>query len=121
MNTKAQLNAMGVFNPHGLAKHCGGLTVYVEYSPQDLGRIAHFAKWQVIRIGYKTDPDGHWSDNGHKTFTAYNPREEKEKQLQAALAWASERYGITEWERSPFGSYHPKGTGAAIAKAKGGA
>ena len=109
--TKTDLRARHIYNPWDLAKRQNGLQVFIDYSPQMLGRAMHFACWQVLRIGYKTDKGGAaWYDMGNKTFPCYHPRGDKAPQLQAALAWATERYHIAEWERSPFGSYHPKGT-----------
>jgi hypothetical protein len=105
---KELLKAVNVYNPHNLCTQ-GGDGVFVSYIPQRPGRVYRNAKWQVVRPGYKNDPDGWWGDYGHKTFNVFS-RAEKEPQRLAAIAWASERYGIKQWERSPFGSYHPKGT-----------
>ena len=112
--TKNDLRARRIYNPWDLAKGQNDPQVFIDYSPQMLGRAMRFACWQVLRIGYKTDRGSPaWYA---KTFTCYHPREDKAPQLQAALAWATERYRIAEWERSPFGSYHPKGTLEATAK-----
>ena len=105
--TKAQWAELGVRNSHEVASR--GTKRYVSYRPAEYGRASNSAAWQVVHIGYLTDPKGHWRDNGHKTFTVYR-REEKEAKLKEAIAWASKRYGIKEWERDPWGDWHPAGT-----------
>lgn len=88
--------------------------IYLSYRTQQLGRAYQSAAWQVLRPGYKTDPGGHWQDHGQKTFSVYQPREEKDAVLEQAKAWVSERYGIKGWERTPFGDYVPAGTMAKV-------
>lgn len=78
-------------------------TVY--YMTQQPGRGYKSACWQVGQGSIPTDPDAHWRDNGHKTFDVR--RKDKAEQLQAALAWASERFGVTAWKRDPFGTWMP--------------
>lgn len=107
--TKNDLRAMGIFNEHDLAKRDGGSNLYVCYRAQDNGRGGHSSGWLVIRVGHKTDPEGHWGEYGNKYFLTWGRHDKEEKRLEA-IAWATARYGIQEWERSPFGSYHPKGT-----------
>jgi len=97
-----------VYNPHDLARLGGEPPVYVDYHGAETGRAYRSAKWVVIHIREKTDPSGHWMDNGSKVFNVYR-KEEKEQQLKAALEFGK-KYGVVEWERSPFGSFHPKGT-----------
>ena len=110
--TKEQWRTRHIFNPYTLANAAGGLKVFIDYRPQDRGRASVTAAWVVVRIGYRTDPDGFWRDDGHKTFNLWHGSE-RQQRLDEATAWASERYGITAWERSPFGSWHPEGTMAA--------
>lgn len=109
--TKKRWRELNVFNPHNLAAMGGKpmKRVVVYYRPQMTGRGYRSAAWQVMSLDIKTDPKGHWMDNGHKTFGVFRP-EEKEPQLKAALAFAREEFGVEEWERSPWGSYHPMGT-----------
>jgi len=90
-----------------------GLKVHVDYRPTITGRGYTSARWQVVGIGFQTDPGGHFQDNGQKTFSIMG-RDQKQARLQEALDWASERYGISSWERSPYGSYVPTGTVAAM-------
>jgi hypothetical protein len=111
--TKSKLNAIGIHNPHNLASRGAEPQVYVDYFPSVTGRAAKFARWSIGRIGYKTDPKGHWSEGYNKTFTV-TCRADKEPQRIKAIEWATERYKIKEWERSPFGSYHPTGTLAKV-------
>ncbi len=37
-------------------------------------------------------------------------RFDKEGELRAAFGWVREKYNIQEWERDPWGGYHPIGT-----------
>ena len=99
-----------IFNPYGIAEQQDGHKVYIDYSPQTSGLAGLNARWSVVAVTAKTDPHGHWRDDGTKVFPCWHPLEDKEEHRLEAIAWATERYGITEWERSPFGSYHPKGT-----------
>ena len=99
-----------IFNPRDIATQQNGHKIFVVYSPQVVGRAYRSAKWSVASVTEQTDPNAHWTEHGTKTFHCWHPMEDKEKQRLEALAWATERYGIIEWERSPFGSYHPKGT-----------
>lgn len=115
--TKKTFNAIGIINPHDLATRVEGLQVIVDYCPADNGRAGRFARWTVYRIGFKTDPKGHWSDGYNKAFTVRD-RADKEPQRLTAIEWASNRYKVTEWEKSPFGSYHPLGTMEAALKGK---
>lgn len=90
------LRTHGIFNPHALLKEArsqGLHDVYIEYSPAERGRGHRAARWQVIRPGYKTDPDGHWMDHGHMTFSVWRGAEKAEKKKDAIL-WASKRYNI---------------------------
>ena len=120
--TRAQWAALIIHNPYTLAKAGAAPQVFlVWFSRQHLGGNA----WHVHRIGYQTNPEpGSWYDYGNKTFTAFGTGlpavKAKALALESAQAWASERYGITEWERSPFGSWHPAGTMESARKNKGG-
>jgi hypothetical protein len=106
--------ALGVYNPYQLCES-GGKNVYVAYAGAQTGRAARCARWQVIRPGYCTDPKGHWLDNYNKTFVVGGRADKEAKRLEA-IAWAAARYGIEgEWERDPWGSYHPPGTLEAAA------
>jgi hypothetical protein len=96
-----QLRSVGIVNPWQFA---GRGNVYIDYTPANNGRGGRSARWQVTRPGFRTDPNGAWYNNGHKTFWVYS-RADKEPKLFEAKAWASERYGIKEWARTPFGSW----------------
>lgn len=122
-----ELRRLGIFNDHGFCYESGpvneiysivrpeppmieGLPAvipFVSYVPAETGRGYRSPCWRVTRGHFVTDKSAHWSDNGKKTFTVHR-REEKAEQLAAALAWASECYGIVEWAKTPFGAYAPK-------------
>jgi hypothetical protein len=123
----AQLRAHGIFNSHDFA-HARGVQnenypyerpvprgrVYrdhrippmISYSPAQPGRGYKPACWYVWQGNVPTDPAAHYRDHGRKTFTVYG-RAEKEPQLEAAKAWASEHFGVAEWKREPYGSWMP--------------
>lgn len=88
--------------------------VYVSYRAAVTGRAYQSAAWQVVGIGFLTNPDGHWRDYGHRTFTVY-AREQKEPQRMAAIAWATEQGYGTVWMPDPFGDYQTAETMAAYA------
>ena len=106
--TKNQLREQKVYNEHNYADlQDDPYKVWVSYTPTDRNsRSMTVSGWYVHRNGYRTDPKDR---TGSKCFVDHGRRDKEEKRLEA-IAWATERYGIQEWERSPFGSYHPVGT-----------
>lgn len=99
-----ELRTVGVFNSHGFynGQEPRG-QVFIGYRTED-GRSPFSSRWLVYRIGFKTDPGAHWSDNGNRSFIPHGRHSRKEA-LAEAQAWAGKRYGIGEWKRDPFGSY----------------
>lgn len=94
------LRAMSVYNDHNLLSRFSiaqRRAVCVSYSPSESQSVS-CAQSQVWSPFFKTHPDAHWSDRGYKSFVGH-----RNKSMPLALAWASERYGITEWAPSPFG------------------
>lgn len=107
--TKEGWRVLGVRTSRDLCQR-GGRGIYVSYIPSDFGREARFACWRVYRPGYETDPHGHWSDGRNKTFTVHSRGDKEAKRLEA-IEWAVYVYNITgEWERDPWGGWHPAGT-----------
>jgi hypothetical protein len=106
--TKKLLNENNIFNSYDISKKTGGYPFIVFWSAEH-GKVSHNAKWQVIRIGYKTDPTEAWYNNGNKTFDIWNSTE-KESQLTKAKAWVKKRYGLDITERDVWGSWHVSGT-----------
>ena len=113
--TKEKLKAIGIFNPHNFCT-IGGGRIFVGYSPQVTGRAYRTAKWQVCGVREKTDPKAFWMDNGQKAFdvngvaanSSGTHAEIKEIQRLAAIAWATEKYGIDDWVKDPFGDYQER-------------
>ncbi len=109
MNSKDALRAIGIFNGHNAmtaAKAAGydGPDILLTYAPTDTGRGGRSAYWRVSSLSHKTDPDGHWQDYGHKTFTVWGTgthAEIKTRTLKSAQEWAAARYGVTEWAKVP--------------------
>ena len=99
--TKKQLVALGIHNSHNFADHGGG-KVFIHYIGWcSITRTV--PGWRVIGIGFATDPSAHWHDYGCKIFTC--DREDKAEKLAEAKQWATEKYGIPDWTRDPFGGW----------------
>src|SRR5579859_7779389 len=97
-----QLNALGMHNAWEFAGHGN---VFISFTPTDSGRGGRSAHYSVIRPGYKTDPEkSHWRDNGNKTETVGFDKD-KAQVLAELKAWAGQRYKISEWARTPFGTW----------------
>jgi len=130
--TKEALRARGIANTYGLLYAHGVLNSsypfdrprpprvdglprpvpMIQFFPADRGRGGWWAYWAVTQPGVDLDPGAHWHYKDHrggsrKAFQV-NGRDEKQPQFDAAVAWAMDRFGITEWAREPFGSYVPK-------------
>jgi hypothetical protein len=108
--TTDMLRSVGVFNDHGFFDGDGVRgTVWITYvSDRGRGGVGCYASMQ--RKGHKTDPNGPWYHHGNKALRSFRtprPANTTERAHCIALAqeWASERYGITEWARTPFGGY----------------
>lgn len=108
--TRAQLRAQRLFNSWDIATAAGN-KVLIAYS-NSTGRMGTGMHVQVFGIGFKTDPKGPWYNYGNKTFLV-NGIKDKPLKLLAAQGWASIQGYVgpyTEWERDPFGGWHPKGS-----------
>lgn len=108
----------GIFNSHDVmtvAKEAGLLPVSVCFSPQETGRSYRAANWRVYCLGMKTDPTAHWTDYGNKTF-GISRRNSQEEARQDALAWATEKFGVQEWDTIPGlrQKYFPKDVAALV-------
>jgi hypothetical protein len=88
---------VGVHNPY---EFYGKGNVFLQFRPSDSRRCVTSA-WGVHRPGFKTAPDGHWTDYGDKYF--HGPF--RGEALVEAQEWAGKRYKIEEWARDPFGCY----------------
>ena len=106
MITKAKLRELGI-NSWDISK-ISGSKIFVLYTGPTYGKLYQSATWQVCGVGFKTDPDGPWYNHGMKTFNVWK-RDEKQSQLAEAIKWASETYGIANWEKDPFGDYQVAG------------
>lgn len=90
---------LGIHNPHGFAERGN---VYVSFRPAPGGRYIGSSQWMVHRPGFQTDPSGHFLNNYDMAFRG---RKNEFQVLEVAKAWASAKYGIKEWARTPFGSW----------------
>lgn len=97
-------NMLKIFNSYSwmtyAVEHGAKDVPFISFRPIQHGRGYRSAAWQVILPGRRTDTEAAWYDNGHKTFIVSDFGDRtKENQLAAALTWASERYGVTDWVR----------------------
>jgi hypothetical protein len=106
--TKKLLNENKIYNSWGISE-LTGKPPFIAFSPALHGRGSRNAKWQVIRIGFNTDPKVAWYDNYNKTFDIWN-RQEKEPKLAEAKAWVKEKYSLDMTERDVWGNWHVTGT-----------
>ena len=102
--TKEQLKRLEIYNAWNFA---GKGNPYIYYVGADNGRGGRSAHFSVARPGYKTDPNAHFLSNGCKEFCVPN-RESKPIAFEEAKQWAGNRYKITEWVKTPFGSWMSK-------------
>jgi hypothetical protein len=93
---------------HNGALFAGKGTPRISYIPADNGRGGHSARWMVYRLGYLTDPKGHWQDHGNKAFTVPGVAWREEK-LRDAQEWCRIRYRVREWAKTPFGDWMDAG------------
>ncbi len=90
-------------NPRNSHDQVGRGGVYIHHVARE-GRTPFPSRWQVIRPGYKTDPNASWYDHGRKTFT-HSGGDSKKAAFAEAQAWAGNRYGIKNWKRNGVGDY----------------
>ncbi|MEN6532199.1 MAG: hypothetical protein ABFD89_00955 [Bryobacteraceae bacterium] len=103
--TTELLRTIGVYNSHGFAtKGSPESEVHVDYFPSSGGLGINRSKTYIFRLGCKTNPDGPWYNYGDMAIGGI-----RAESLPLALAWATVRYGIKEWARTPFGSYMDSG------------
>lgn len=94
------LCSIGVVNDHYF--FAAG-QAHIQYLPDEAGS-AGLSCAKVYRRGFNT------ATYGEKTYYGWEaPRPEgvspRTHCIALAQEWASERYGIREWKRSPFGGY----------------
>jgi len=75
--------------------------VYITHLPKSIG---YPPRAQVVGVYFATDPDSHWTNHNKKTFYGNS----KMSRANAAIDWASQQYGITEWARNALGDHVPK-------------
>jgi len=92
-----KLSARGVYNPY----YFYGNEPYVGWA-QNGGRSVLPPWFSVNKHGEKLSEA--WYEHGSKCFSYYG-KDSKPKALADAISWASERFGIKEWARDPFGSW----------------
>ena len=98
-----QLKKLNIYNSYSYA---GKGNVFINYTGKGDYRSYQSPQFQIIRPGYQTDPDSPWYNNGNKTFLVFGKT--KPETLEEAKKWASERYEIKEWEKTPYGSWMDK-------------
>ncbi len=78
--------------------------VAVSYTPSSRGRMgyAQCDKSSVYSPFFNTEPKSAWCDNGMKSFVG-----NRKESLPEALAWATAKYGITDWKGNAMGDKVP--------------
>lgn len=111
---------MAIINTYDQLKaaHAAGfatrLAISISYSAPDKSnsRDVSVANWSVYSPFFQTEPAAPWYDYGCKTFALeindLPHRERKAAALKAAMAWATERWLITEWVKNRQGDYVAK-------------
>lgn len=99
--TKNQLQDRKIYNEWGLASLQDSPRIYMQYFPSTDGVTARYARWSIQQNEIGGEING---------IAIARPSKQKKDMGVKLLAWASEMFDITSWERSPFGSYHPTGT-----------
>jgi hypothetical protein len=91
------LRAFGVYNTHQILERFApkGMDVACIYYPAE-PRACRGRATKVYSPSHKTDPEAAWYDRGQKSFGG-----ERERSMAEAVAWASQRYGITGWATCP--------------------
>lgn len=100
-----RLRSIDIYNPHNAMKVAvengyDGEDILITYTAADNGRGGHGAFWRVSSLTRQTAPGGHWQDHGMKTIGLWGrgPHAEiKAAALAEAKAFASEKYGVTDW------------------------
>ncbi len=96
--TSEALRSCAIFNTHDILLRFGvkGKTdVAAIYYPAQ-ARMVLGNRTSVYSPSHNTDPDSAWYDNKRKSFPGRIA-----ESMPAAIAWASERYGITKWAACP--------------------
>ena len=96
MKTIDALRAMKVYNTHELLLRFDAtqMPVACQYVPASLGNPV--GGTQVWSPRFATDPKAHWTHATRKLFTG-----KRSVSMPAAVAWATTKYGITEWAADP--------------------
>jgi hypothetical protein len=105
MKSKAQnelRERLNICNPWNYCEAGGGY-VYIDYNAATKGRGGRSAHIQVIATHGHTDVHAAWYDYGRKTWTCSQLT--RAERLDEAKAWATEKYGITDWIKDPFGGW----------------
>ena len=96
--TKALCRTAKIFNPHNYANG----EVYITYHPEERGRISTYASWSVSKAGMKLSD--FWRDYGSMHLTVHR-REQKEAVLKTAMKYVTDKFGIVNFAKTPFGSW----------------
>ncbi len=98
-----------VDNDTELIGNTGNKVPFIYYRKAD-ARAYIGAAWVVICPGYRTDPDGSYRDGFNKVFAlpAKSTTIMRNARLQDAQIWVKERYGVTDWVKTPFGGWTSK-------------
>lgn len=123
--TKATLRGVGIYNGYDVARFGTSPHVYIRYSAQQMGRAYQPWYWAISVPGKRTDPSkSQWREGGDLAFGGWHyctysaHKENSDHALGDAKSRAAEMFGVMNWERSPFGDWHPVGAVRAAYESK---
>lgn len=73
---------------------------YVVYYPRQIGRGGSSPRWAARKADKNLSEA--WYDYGARTFLVWN---DKKKALAEAQAFVTDKFGVKEFARDPFGGY----------------
>lgn len=96
--------AVRLYNIHGF--YAG--RPYISYQAGENGRVYRPAGWRVYKQGENLAT--HWMDSGARVFTIHGQpgtrlTERRWAAHSEAVRWASERFGISDWMKDPYGGW----------------
>ena len=96
--TSKILNELSVRNSYEYAMG----RAFIEYNKGDTWSVS---EWSLTKRGMKLSL--RWRDFGSYKVPVYH-KKEKEEKLAEIMEWGSKKFGITEWVKTPTGSYMDK-------------
>jgi len=102
MGSRAMLRAGRIFSTHDILVSFGirGSTDVACFYARISEPLGMVPGCYIYSPSHRTDPQARRHDHRCKTFVG-----ERSESMPRALAWASRRYGVTEWAPCPLDAY----------------